>query len=96
MKWGEEMIGDQSGKVAIVTGSNTGIGFHMVRALASKGATVIMACRDAEKAEVAMRRILHEFPGSDVSASVLDLADLSSVCIHSLRPSHRVLIAWTS
>ncbi len=57
MKWGEEMIGDQSGKVAIVTGSNTGIGFHMVRALASKGATVIMACRDAEKAEVAMRRL---------------------------------------
>ena len=79
MKWGEEMIGDQSGKVAIVTGSNTGIGFHMVRALASKGATVIMACRDAEKAEVAMRRIQQEFPGSDVSASVLDLADLSSV-----------------
>ena len=79
MMWGEEMIGDQSGKVAIVTGSNTGIGFHMVRALASKGATVIMACRDAEKAEVAMRRIQQEFPGSDVSASVLDLADLSSV-----------------
>ena len=79
MKWTEEMIGDQSGKVAIVTGSNTGIGFHMARALASKGAMVVMACRDSEKAGVAMRRIREEFPDSEVSTSVLDLADLSSV-----------------
>ena len=79
MKWTEEMMGDQSGKVAIVTGSNTGIGFHMARALASKGAMVIMACRDSEKAGAAMRSIQDEFPGSDVSTSVLDLADLSSV-----------------
>tara|TARA_B100000579_G_scaffold18876_1_gene13293 strand:+ start:7973 stop:8857 length:885 start_codon:yes stop_codon:yes gene_type:complete len=73
------MMGDQSGKVAIVTGSNTGIGFHMARALASKGAMVILACRDPEKAGVAMRRIQDEFPDSKVSTSELDLADLSSV-----------------
>ena len=73
------MMGDQSGKVAIVTGSNTGIGFHMARALASKGAMVIMACRDLEKTGVAMRRIQDEFPDSEVSTSELDLADLSSV-----------------
>ena len=85
MKWTEEMMGDQSGKVAIVTGSNTGIGFHMARALASKGAMVIMACRDSEKAGAAMRSIQDEFPGSDVSTSVLDLADLSSV--HSFSKS---------
>ena len=79
MKWDAQMMGDQSGKVAIVTGSNTGIGFHMARALASKGAMVIMACRDSEKAEVAVRMIQDEFPGSEVSAFYLDLADLSSV-----------------
>ena len=79
MKWDAQMMGDQSGKVAIVTGSNTGIGFHMARALASKGAMVIMACRDLEKAVVAMRRIQDEFPDSEVSTSELDLADLSSV-----------------
>ena len=79
MKWDAQMMGDQSGKVAIVTGSNTGIGFHMARALASKGAMVIMACRDPEKAGVAMRRIQDEFPDSEVSTSELDLADLSSV-----------------
>ena len=79
MKWDAHMMRDQSGKVAIVTGSNTGIGFHMARALASKGAMVIMACRDPEKAGVAMRRIRDEFPDSEVSTSELDLADLSSV-----------------
>ena len=79
MKWSESMMGDQSGKVAIVTGSNTGIGYHMARALSSKGAIVIMACRNQEKAGAAMRRILEEFPGSEISTSVLDLADLSSV-----------------
>jgi NAD(P)-dependent dehydrogenase (short-subunit alcohol dehydrogenase family) len=79
MKWSEAMMKDQSGKVTIVTGSNTGIGFHMARALASNGAKVIMACRNQEKAWVAMRSILEEFPGSEVSTSVLDLADLSSV-----------------
>ena len=79
MRWDEGMMADQSGKVAVVTGSNTGIGYYMVRALASKGASVIMACRNSAKGEAARERILEEFPNSDVSVSVLDLADLSSV-----------------
>tara|TARA_B100000676_G_C17972789_1_gene784298 strand:- start:245 stop:1153 length:909 start_codon:yes stop_codon:yes gene_type:complete len=78
-KWDEGKMGDQSGKVAVITGSNTGIGYYMARALASKGASVTMACRDIEKAERSRQRILNEFPGSDVATSVLDLADLSSV-----------------
>ena len=89
MKWDEGMMGSQVGKVAIVTGSNTGIGFHMARALVSKGASVTMACRNPEKAEAAMGRILEEFPESDVSNSVLDLADLSSVRSFSERFSSR-------
>ncbi len=73
------MLGDQSGKVAVVTGSNTGIGFHMARALSSRGAKVIMACRDETKADNARDRILRDFPDSNLSVSFLDLADLSSV-----------------
>ncbi len=79
MEWDEGMMEDQSGKVVIVTGSNTGIGFYMARALASKGASVTMACRSPEKAELAKLSILEEFPESEVSVSDLDLADLSSV-----------------
>ena len=73
------MMDDQSGKVAVVTGSNTGIGYHMARTLASKGASVTMACRDIEKADRARMKILGDFPGSEVSTSILNLADLSSV-----------------
>ena len=73
------MMDDQSGKVAVVTGSNTGIGYHMARTLASKGASVTLACRDIEKADRARMKILGDFPGSEVSTSTLNLADLSSV-----------------
>ena len=62
MRWDEGMMGDQSGKVAVVTGSNTGIGYYMARALASKGASVTMACRDPAKGDGARDRILQEFP----------------------------------
>ena len=57
MRWDESMMGGQSGKVAVVTGINTGIGYYVARALASKGASVIMACRDPTKGEVARDRI---------------------------------------
>ena len=88
MRWDESRMGDQSGKVAVVTGSNTGIGYYMARALASKGASVIMACRDSAKGEAARERILEEFPDSEVSGSGLDLADRSSVedCASNFSP----------
>jgi len=79
MNWNEAMITDQTGKSVIITGSNTGIGYFMAKALASKGANVIMACRNLEKAEISKLRILEEFPNSSISAKKLDLADLSSV-----------------
>ena len=78
-KWNEEAMSDQTGKVAIITGSNTGIGFHMARALANKGATVTMACRDMAKAEKGRKMILEEFPDCNISTSFLDLANLSSI-----------------
>ena len=67
------------GEAVVITGSNTGIGFHMARAMASKGASVVMACRSAEKAERARDATVSELPDSEISVMELDFADLSSV-----------------
>ena len=55
IKWKAELMTSQKGKTAIVTGSNTGIGYHMALALADKGAMVVLACRNLDKAEKAIR-----------------------------------------
>jgi NAD(P)-dependent dehydrogenase (short-subunit alcohol dehydrogenase family) len=69
-------VPDQSGKCFIVTGANTGIGFEAARVLAGKGARVLLACRDAGKAQGAIERI---GKGRNVAHLPLDLADLDSV-----------------
>ena len=53
MNWTARDMPDQSGKTAIVTGANSGLGLETARALAAKGATVILACRNLEKANEA-------------------------------------------
>lgn len=78
-KWSILDIPDQSGKVAIVTGANIGTGFEVSKALASKGAEVIMACRSVEKGESAVEKIKKEFPKSSLKVMDLDLAELSSI-----------------
>jgi len=78
-EWNEERLADQSGRIAIVTGANSGIGFETARVLASKGATVIMACRNLDKAEPKADEIRATHPGCDVDAMELDLSDLESV-----------------
>ena len=78
-KWTEKNIHDQTGKVAIVTGANSGIGYETARALAQKGATVILACRNLEKGETAVSKIRQQAPNADLSLIQLDLTDLSSV-----------------
>jgi NAD(P)-dependent dehydrogenase (short-subunit alcohol dehydrogenase family) len=77
--WTAENIPDLSGKVTIVTGANSGIGYEMARALARKNATVILACRNEAKGEAAVRQIGQEFPEAKAELSQLDLADLASV-----------------
>ncbi len=71
----EADIPDQSGKCFVVTGANTGIGFEVARALAAKGARVLIGCRDAGRAAEAVARI----GGGDVAHLPLDLADLANV-----------------
>jgi NAD(P)-dependent dehydrogenase (short-subunit alcohol dehydrogenase family) len=77
--WTAENIPDLTGKIAIVTGANSGIGYEMARALAGKEATVILACRDKDKGEAAVRQIVQEYPEAKAKLMQLDLADLASV-----------------
>ena len=79
MKWLPSDISPQNGRIAVVTGANSGLGYYTSRALALKGAQVIMACRDISKGEEAMHQILHDNPAVDPLVWRLDLADLSSV-----------------
>ena len=59
-RWTESDIPDQSGRLAIVTGANTGVGFETARALAAKGARVILACRSEERGKAALERLFWE------------------------------------
>ena len=70
---------DQSGRTALVTGANDGLGFHVTDALASQGARVIMACRNLEKADQARRQLSTRHPHAALSVVPLDLSDLTSV-----------------
>ncbi|MFC2062679.1 oxidoreductase [Chloroflexota bacterium] len=78
-KWTSVDIPDLTNRVAIVTGANSGIGYEAARTLASKGAKVIMACRDQNKGEVAKQQINQENPQALVELIGLDLANLESV-----------------
>jgi len=77
--WTFDDIPDQTGRVAIVTGANTGIGLETARMLALKGASVVLACRNPEKGEAALARILAEKPAGSATLGALDLSDLESV-----------------
>jgi NAD(P)-dependent dehydrogenase (short-subunit alcohol dehydrogenase family) len=78
-KWTVDDIPDQTGRIAIVTGANTGIGYETARALAHAGADVTLACRSREKGEAAAARIAGEGPRGRAVFQALDLADLESV-----------------
>lgn len=70
---------DQTGRLMIVTGANTGLGFETTRMLAEKGATVVMACRNLQKAEAARARIAEAVPDASLEVLEIDLASMSSV-----------------
>ncbi len=69
----------QKGKIAIVTGANIGLGFETTLGLAKKGAKVIMACRNLQKAEQAKKDIQQKVPDADLIILELDLNSLQSV-----------------
>jgi NAD(P)-dependent dehydrogenase (short-subunit alcohol dehydrogenase family) len=79
MKWTEKDVPDQTGRLAVVTGSNTGLGYDTARVLAARGAKVVMAVRDTAKGESAAKRIRGLTPGADVTVHKLDLGSLPAV-----------------
>ena len=79
MKWTAERIPDQSGRVTVVTGANSGLGLVTARNLARKGARTILACRNQAKGEDARRAIEIRAPSAQVEVAELDLASLESV-----------------
>ena len=78
-RWTADELPDLSDRVIVVTGANGGLGFATTRALVRHGAHVIMACRSAEKAAEAARRIEDEGPSGRVEPWALDLASLRSI-----------------
>jgi len=78
-KWTEVDIPDQTGRVALVTGANSGLGFETARALAQHGAHVVLACRNADRAADAEARINTLEPSGSVEVLLTDMADLDSI-----------------
>lgn len=92
-RWDTRDMPDLGGRVAVVTGANSGLGFHTTAALASKGAHVVMACRNPAKTEAAMADIRRRHPNASLEHIFLDLADQSSVAAfaETFRAAHKRL-----
>jgi NAD(P)-dependent dehydrogenase (short-subunit alcohol dehydrogenase family) len=78
--WTVADIPTQAGRRALITGANSGIGYHTALELARKGARVLLACRSKERGDAALARLLTEVPDASAEVVLLDLASLESVC----------------
>jgi NAD(P)-dependent dehydrogenase (short-subunit alcohol dehydrogenase family) len=79
MNWTIHTAASQNGRLAIVTGANIGLGFDTALALAGTGCTVVLACRNMEKARKAQLEILKSYPKARIECLSLDLNSQKSV-----------------
>ena len=78
-KWGNDDIPNLGGKIALITGSNSGLGYFTAKALAQKGCHVILACRTLEKANNTKNKLKKLYPNAQLSSLELDLSDFKKV-----------------
>ncbi len=78
-KWTSDDVPGQQGRLAVVTGANTGLGFQTAQVLAARGASVVLAVRDIEKGKRAAAAIAGAAPGANVMVQHLDLTSLDSI-----------------
>jgi NAD(P)-dependent dehydrogenase (short-subunit alcohol dehydrogenase family) len=79
MKWTQADIPNLTEKVVVITGANSGLGLESTKAMAAKGATVVMACRNVDKAQAAKALVLVNDPAAKLDVMPLDNASLASV-----------------
>lgn len=93
MNWNSNQIEDQSGKRFLITGANSGIGLEAAKVLASKGAEVILAVRNLNKGQQAVKEIETLSPGAKTQLIRLDLSDLQSVadCVQQLNEQNKAI-----
>jgi NAD(P)-dependent dehydrogenase (short-subunit alcohol dehydrogenase family) len=89
-RWTADDIPDQRGRLAVVTGANTGLGFETARMLAARDASVVLAVRNMDKGKQAAARIAETVPGAHVTVQRLDLTSLESIrdAAAELRATH--------
>jgi NAD(P)-dependent dehydrogenase (short-subunit alcohol dehydrogenase family) len=88
--WTAANVPTQDGRVAVITGSNSGIGYEAAAVLAARGARVVLAVRNLDKGAAARDKIVADAPGADVTLQQLDLTSLDSVraAADALRSTH--------
>ena len=79
MIWSSDSIPNQTGRIAFITGANSGLGFDTAKALLQKDSTVILGCRSIEKAEIAKKKLLDEVNYGKIELLKIDLSDLTEV-----------------
>ena len=78
-KWTTNNMPDLVGKIIVVTGANSGVGYEAAKAFAQKGAQTILACRNSQKADAALAQLKRDVPNARAEVMELDLASLASV-----------------